>query len=241
MGIVAVLVIIAGIIFYIATKPVPAKAPGISDAGIVLPANGYSEHSKYYDIVANYPTTTPLTGAANDSAIALIRSFIGQTIAQFKNGPPDSGAGNNKNTLQITYLIGSSAHTLSYIFTMYEDTGGVHSNVFFHTFVFDTATGRNLSLADLFMPGTPYLDTLSRMSRARLPDVIGSGIADIATIDNGTAPTNENFSDFFFDNTDFVILFPPYQVASYAAGPQTLRIPLSELSSILKPEYRNPA
>jgi hypothetical protein len=54
----------------------------------------------------------------------------------------------------------------------------------------------------------------------------------------GTTPEEKNFANFFLDNQEFVLLFPPYQVAPYAAGPQTLRIPLPELSNILKQEYR---
>ena len=56
-------------------------------------------------------------------------------------------------------------------------------------------------------------------------------------INMGTTPEEVSFENFYFDGNDLVILFAPYQVAAYAAGPQTLRIPLSELASILKPEY----
>lgn len=250
IGTVVVLVIIFGIIFYAAMRPAPAKAPtdGVASSGSILPAGGYSEHAPYYDIVANYPTTTPLTGATNEAAIKLLQDFIAQTIAQFKSDgnfanitPDDVHAlgfdQGRKYALQVAYLIGSSARTVSYIFTVYEDTGGAHGNTFFHTFVFDTATGQHLLLTDLFTPGAPYLDTLSRISRTKLPDVIGRDMADSSTIRNGTAPDEKNFVNFFFDNHDFVILFPPYQVAAYAAGPQTLRIPLSELSGILKLGY----
>ncbi|MHB8660473.1 MAG: RsiV family protein [Minisyncoccota bacterium] len=247
IGTVVILAFIAGIIFYGALKSAPAKVPGtietsgtITGTSIVLPVGGYSEHTPYYDITANYPTTTPFTGAANNAAIALIRDFIGQTIEQFRSGFTGSDQG-RKGALQIVYLIGSSAHTVSYIFTIDSDTGGVHGSEYFRTFVFDTATGQNLSLTDLFTPDAPYLDTLSQISRAKLPGIIGSDSADPSTISVGTMPDAKNFQNFFFDNTDFVILFPPYQVASYAAGPQTLRIPVSELSNILKPEYRNPA
>ncbi|MHB8710226.1 MAG: DUF3298 and DUF4163 domain-containing protein [Minisyncoccota bacterium] len=231
IGTVVILGLIGGIIFYGAMKPAPVKAPATTETGIALPALGYREHTKHDDIVANYPTTTPLKADANGAALALMKDFIVQTIDEFKT---NGGTG----SLQIAYLIGSSTRTLSYIFTIYEDTGGAHGNTIFHTFVFDTATGKNLSLADLFTPGAPYLDTLSQISRAKLPNVIGADIADPATISSGTTPDDKNFSNFFFDNTDFVILFPPYQVAPYAAGLQTLRIPVSELSDILKPEYR---
>ncbi len=233
IGIVVILAVIIGVAFYAVTRSTPAKAPGTNGIGITLPANGnYTEHTPYYDMAVNYPTTTPLAGDANASAITLIKNFVAGEIAQFKTGSDTT----HKDTLQITYLIGSSARTLSYIFTIYENIGGVH-DMYFHTFVFDTTTGQKLSLADLFLPGTHYLDILSRISRAELPNIIGNSMTNPATIASGTTPDGRNFSNFFFDNNDFVLLFPPYQVASYAAGPQTLRIPPQKLSRILKPEF----
>lgn len=233
ISITIILVIFIWILIYLTTRSMPIKATVIP--GISLPAGSYSEHTSYYDIATNYPTTTPLTKTASGHALALIRNFIGKTIGQFKANFATS-VQEHKSALQITYLIGSSKNTLSYIFTIYENIGAVH-NMFFRTFVFNTATGQNLSLADLFLPGTQYLDTLSQISRTELPDVIGASMTNPATITNGTTPDGKNFSDFFFDNSDFVLLFPPYQVAPYAAGPQTLRIPLHELSNVLKSEY----
>jgi hypothetical protein len=247
LGIAAVVIIIASVSAYILMKPVPAKAPGIT-----LPAGGYSEHAQYYDITADYATSTPLLASAGALADATARSliygFVRDTIQQFK---ADGNFANltqkdiemlgldkgRKETLKIVYLQSSSPHTLTYIYTIYLDTLGAHGNMFFKTFVFDSATGKPLTLTDLFIPGTNYLEVLSKLARAKLPAIIGDG-ADASFIAGGTTPEEKNFANFFFDNKDFGILFAPYAVAPYAAGPQTLRIKLSELSSILKPAYR---
>ena len=235
-----VAIILAGIAVYIGIRPTPVKAPAAADTQtpIILPAGAYTEQSPDYAIAANYPTTTPLASIANEKAIALIQSYIGGIISQFKTqgnfAYPTGGA---KETLQIKYLVSSSSRTVSYIFTVYEDTSGAHGNLFFHTFTFDTSTGAELALADLFAPNTAYLNTLSTISRAQLPNVIGQG-ADASFIARGTAPEAKNFENFFIDNGDLDILFDPYQVAPYAAGPQTLRIPLAALGAILNPQYR---
>jgi hypothetical protein len=63
-------------------------------------------------------------------------------------------------------------------------------------------------------------------------------MSDVDFLKEGTSPEDENFETFFFDNAYLTILFAPYQVASYAAGPQTLRIPTSELKDILRSEYQ---
>jgi hypothetical protein len=70
-----------------------------------------------------------------------------------------------------------------------------------------------------------------------LPAIIGSDAVG-SFITDGTTPNDANFANFFVDNNTLVILFAPYQVAPYAAGPQTLRIPFSQLSGILKAEYK---
>ena len=245
--------ILAGSVLYAAFRPAPARAPAgapdtVGASGAGLPALGYTEHGPYYDIAANYPTTTPLlasVGASqNAAAIALMRSFIGSTIEEFKAGgnpassTPAAEVQGRREALQINYLISSSPRTVSYIFTVYENTLGAHENIFFHTFTFDTKTGVLLLLADLFAPHAPYLDTLSSISRARLPGIIGREYADTAFITNGTTPEDKNFANFFVDNSMLTFLFPPYQVGPYAAGPQTLSIPLSTVKDILKPEYR---
>jgi hypothetical protein len=251
LGIISITLILLGVIFYIATKPLPAKAPG--DRGIAATKGSSSEHSAYYDIAINYATTTPLLSSvgaeANTAAVVLMQKFANDTVAQFKI---DGNFANltakdiemmgfdqgRREKLQIVYMIASSSRTVSYIDTVYMDTLGAHGNTFFTTFTFDTKSGALLALGDAFLPGTRYLDTLSAIARAKLPEIIGKDLVDTSMLNDGTTPKDENFSKFFFDNKDFVILFAPYQVAAYAAGPQTLRIPRSELANVLKPEYR---
>ena len=229
----------------------------------ILSGSKYTEHAPYYDIAANYASSTDIvtvSAVANTAAVALMKEFVSSTITKFKTNGNFANLTSHdivmmgfdkgrKESLQITYLIGSSAHTLSYIFTITEDTLGAHPNLFFKTFSFDTdpsthsgQAGAPLALTDLFVPGSEYLAALSRIARTKLPAVIGTKLVDADFIKNfimpGTTPEEKNFDNFFFDNQDFVILFAPYAVAPYSAGPQTLRIPLTDLSDILKPAYR---
>ncbi len=246
IGAIVALAVLAGISFYGAMRPAPAQAPNAQTT--LLPAGSYSEHEDYYDITASYATSTPLAGNANAAAIALMQDFVNDTIAQFKSdGNFDQLTARDiemmgydegrKQELEIVYLVASSPRTVSYIFTIYTDTLGAHGNISFKTFTFDTRSGASLALKDLFISGFAYLNTLSEISRARLSAIIGQDVETTFIID-GTVPEEGNFANFFPDNSELVFLFPPYQVAPYSAGPQTLRIPLSNLSSILKPEYR---
>lgn len=248
LGIGVAAAVIAVLALYLWFRSAPAAQP---TSGIILPASGYVEHTKYYDITASYATSTPLLKSAGPLQDAKARSimlgFVRDTVQTFKTqGNFDNLTEQDikmlgfdqgrKETLQITYRTASSAHTVSYIFTVYQDTLGAHGNTSFKTFTFNTKTGALLALADIFS-SNKYLDTLSSISRAKLPKIIGDS-ADTTFITNGTEPKAENFQSFFFDAKNFVILFDPYAVAPYSSGAQTLRIPLSQLSSILKPAYR---
>lgn len=250
IGAVVILAVIVGLAVYALLNPLPAQAP-TTVAPVDLPPGAYVESTQYYDIETYYATSTPLltsTETADAAAVARMRSFVNDTIEQFKK---DGNFANlteediqimgydqgRKQTLQIPYLIVLAPHTFAYVYTVYVDTLGAHGNMYFRMFNFNTSTGAYLSLSDIFLPRSPYLETLSSKSRELLPAVIGEA-ADERMITDGTKPEEENFANFFLENTSLVLVFPPYQVAAYAAGPQTLRIPLSDLSSILKPEYR---
>ena len=251
IGSVVILAAIVGLAVYALLNPMPAQAP-TTIAPVDLPPGAYVESTQYYDIETYYATSTPLlasAGAAADAtAVALMRSFVNDTIEQFKR---DGNFANlteedirmmgydqgRKQSLKIPYLIVLAPDTFAYVYTVYIDTLGAHGNMYFRMFNFNTSTGDYLSLSDLFLPRSPYLETLSSKSRELLPSVIGEA-ADARMITDGTKPEEANFANFFLENTSLVLVFPPYQVAAYAAGPQTLRIPLSDLASILKPEYR---
>lgn len=254
------LVIVLGAILYATVlHPSPAQAPPVSGTtsttttAFAVPLKSpYSEHAPYYDIEANYATSTVLavsvSAEADAAATALMRSFVSNQIAQFKKEGRfdsltpedikmlgfDSG---RKYTLNIAYLISTSKRSVSYIFTVNTYTGGAHGATTFKTFTFDAQTGKLLTLGDLFTKGADYLGKLSTISRTRLPGALRDQ-ADADMIVQGTTPREENFANFFLDNANIVILFEPYQVAAYAAGPQTLYIGLSELATILKSEYK---
>ncbi len=241
----ALVLIVGGTAWYVAHRS-GAPLAGLTASSVALPAQSpYKASGPYFKIVANYPTTTPFAAAQSQAAISAMHAWIAAEVAQFKKDGnfialiPAKAAqqgltAGRKYTLSIVYLEGSSAHTYSYIYTVYEDTGGAHENTFFKTFTFDASSGKLLSLSDLFTGG--YLQKLSLLSQEKLTQNLGQ-FANASMIKSGTAPAAVSFGNWFFDNNDFVLLFPPYQVAAYAAGPQTVRIPASELSGLLKNQY----
>lgn len=248
-----VLVILVAVLGYQYLRYDVANMPYIPGMVRAVDTGSIVEDAAYYDIVVKYATTTPLLTSAgreaDAAAVKRMKDFITKEIAQFKeygdfdNLTPedikimgfDQG---RKQTLTINHLTATSPRSVSYLFNIYRDTLGAHGNTYYRTFTFDLSNGNQLALADLFVPGAPYLDTLSSISRGKLPEIIENGLADIGMIADGTRPEAKSFENFFLDGNSLVLLFPPYAVAPYAAGSQTLAIPLTELKTILKPEYQ---
>ncbi len=210
-----------------------------------------TEHAQYYDIDLAYPAATPLasvSAAADARAVAAMKGEM-QTIAtQFKqNGdfanltPEDvklMRLDERKEALSAEYKMHASANTVSYVFQVYEDTLGAHPNTYFRTFTFDTATGAELSLADIFAAGAPYLQALSEIARAKLPPIVAQhaqvSVSEVDTdyIADGTTPATESFQTWYIDTDTLTIVFPPYQVGPYALGTIELPLPLSSLPSV---------
>ncbi len=257
------LVIMAGLLaWYLIAKPSPKLPTTVTSTPITTaaqPKPDFSapplhviEHGQYYDADLQYPSATPLVSSpnasANTDAVQIMKAFTQTTLATFKKDgqfdtltPADAQIQgldqNTKYALSDSYTTYAGLHTISYEFGVYEDTLGAHPNTNYHTFTFNTQTGKSLELSDLFVSSSSYLNTLSTLSRASLAKQLGSD-GDSSMISDGTKPSLENFQNFVIDGNDFVIIFPPYQVAAYAFGPQTVRIPLTDLKSILTPEYQ---
>lgn len=247
-----VLIAVAALAYYV-LRPTQANAPSDGPAGSSSAATGtYTEHTAYADIEAAFATSTPLRQAAGDranaAAVLRMKQFVDDTIAKFKIDanlanltPADVEtrglSEDRKYDLQVHYLSSAGPRSVSYIFQIDSYTLGAHGNTFFRTFTFDLESGKELSLADLFVPDSSYIEKLSALSRKMLPALVGEYL-DKAMLADGTTADSKNFEAFFLDGTSFVIIFPPYAVAPYVAGPQTLAIPLTALADVLKPAYR---
>lgn len=124
---------------------------------------------------------------------------------------------------------------LSVVFTEYAYTGGAHPNTTYTTFTFDLVNERQLLWPDLLADGMT-LEAVAAIVQPALAETL-TEMTDPEWLATGTAPTPENYANFALTADGLLILFPPYQVAAYAAGPQQMTLPYSDLDGILKPEY----
>ncbi len=255
IGFIVLAVVVAGIVWYAVVHPSPAIAPGTGEPSAGSGAAAHmTENSQYYAVDMQYPGQTALAGlpdSADVNAVALMKQWEIDTIADFKNSftnlEPSFEAHlkeeNLKGSLTDAYEVHAGTNTVTYFYTVYEDTLGAHPNGFYKTFTFDTRDGRNLAIGDLFAPGTNYLSFLSTYSRAKLLPMIAAreevdpGDVDTSMLDDGTTADAANFQDFYLDEHTLVLLFEPYAVGPYVLGALELDIPTSAVTG-LKADYQ---
>ncbi len=179
--------------------------------------------SKSFSREQYYRYALPVTGLPKvDAALA---AYLDQRKAEMQDLLKSTGIGRGRARANVD-RIAITAHTASRVllsirFEQMRDTGGAHPNTTYDSFVFDLRSQKRLTLADVFTDAPAALAVLSSLAQTRLALAL-----DGLLFPEGYAPKAENFSVFVLDGADLVFTFPPYQVASYAQGTQTLRVPL---------------
>jgi hypothetical protein len=112
--------------------------------------------------------------------------------------------------------------------------GAAHPGHYAITLVWDAARGRALEPDDLFLPGSDWPAALARAAIPALERDLGE-MADAAWIAEGAGPSAQNFSRWALVADGLLVLFDPYQVAPYAAGPQAVTIPRAALADVTNP------
>ncbi|MFA5369071.1 MAG: DUF3298 domain-containing protein [Candidatus Paceibacterota bacterium] len=164
-----------------------------------------------------------------------IQSFAENNVQSFKDLiSSNQSTIDNKYSLNIEYLSQKySNRLLSFKFMISEYTGGVHSNFTDATFVFDLVDNKKLSLEDLFVENVDYLKKISNIAITQFKI---ANISDENWLNEGAGQKLENYKNFIVSDNSIIFYFPPYQVASYAAGEQIVEIPFSQIRNILNPE-----
>jgi hypothetical protein len=259
---VAVLLVAAGVLWFILTRPAPEGPGSVATSTPSGTEVGEKQHiedaGEYHQIDAYYPSLTPLKASAGEradrAAVLSMKTFAEAEVDRFNENTVASLTaediriqelgGDRKYVLEADYEMHESADTVSYVYHMFADTMGAHPNAYYRTFTFDKKTGEGLHLDDLFLRSADYLDVLSQKTRevlipqiARLSNIDESDV-DREMLDAGTTPFSDNFGNFYLEGGDLIILFPPYQIGPWVLGVQTAAIPRSELSTILMPDYR---
>jgi hypothetical protein len=180
--------------------------------------------SHTYSPVQYYRYTLPVTG--HKELDATLRGYIDGRRKDVQDLLRTVGVGRGHARANVDLVafksFTASPDLLSVRFEASRDTGGAHPNQSFASFVFAVHDQKVLGLGDLFRDLPAALSLLSQLAARRMELVLDGHV-----FAEGLEPKVENFSVFVIDGQDLVFSFPPYQMASYAEGPQSLRVPLA--------------
>jgi hypothetical protein len=201
---------------------------------------------KLYSVNAEYPQ---IDGDARfDGFNKEARALLTKDVAAFKasettveaGGPSDSPGENQTSTLEAGYDFHYASDSLvSVAFT--EGTysrGAAHGNSLTQVINFDVKSGKKLALGDLFKDKSKYLSVIASYCQKELRDRAKKPDALVLEelIETGAGPRVDNYHAWNITKKGLWIIFDPYQVAAYAAGPQYILVPYSVLKDIIKPD-----
>ncbi|MEY4747653.1 MAG: endo,4-beta-xylanase-like protein [Candidatus Parcubacteria bacterium] len=201
----------------------------------VLPANEEQltvrgetteDETTVYKIDVQYPQFAAATGTASYTSIdtinAEIRRDIDGAVGEIKSYPTNPrDMASPQNELTIRYgvpYIGPDVISIRLSISQY--TGGAHPNTLLSGMNFDRASGKRLLQDDALKLIGKTITEISSEATAQLKAKLGD-----AMFEEGANTNPENFSSFTISQDAVTFIFQPYQVASYAAGPQEVSLP----------------
>ena len=208
-----------------------------------------------YEVDVQYPQLSGSVDPNIEKFNQTIRSLMLKKVADFKKEmAPEPGAQPSPETgdAAADESLGSDV-TIGYEVVLAKDdliaidftvgsysAGAAHPNSYTDVVNFDLKNGRQLKLAELFVPGAKYvgalatycIEDLKKQSKAQGAD----GMLDDDWIQRGAGPDATNYDNWSITKKGLKITFDPYQVGPYAAGPQHVLVPYSALKDIIRPD-----
>jgi len=132
------------------------------------------------------------------------------------------------------YLLRADTMIISLLEDVFVHSGGVHPNYYYITSNFNPQTGEKLGLTDVIPSIDDLPDILERKLNIKYDDYITFGTNELQEIFNKYS--SENYS-WTLDYQGVTFWFSPYEIASYAAGPLSVKIYFDEEPYIFNEEY----
>ncbi|HEX7370310.1 MAG TPA: DUF3298 domain-containing protein [Rhodanobacteraceae bacterium] len=239
--------------------PTTAAAPAPAST---VPLPGDHAVTKRYKITI----TLPKLAAADQPLADALRTTADNAKRQFMQALPDPTQLPEFANRQLELLLDFKVSAQTPAFTSVretgmQDTGGAHPLPVQGTFVFDRKAGKLIALADLFTDPDSARKALANFAHDALlkrflasapkpgegsPEALREWKANmLQMLDDGTKPTSVNYSTFIVRagatasdaSPGITLVFPPYQVAPYVDGTQTVDVPSNVFAHYLKPGY----
>lgn len=191
------------------------------------------EETDDYIVEINYPEIK------NDELIAYSTDYIKEKEEEFKN---EIAIGENLNSFKYefktNYDIVENDNIVGLHLNIYEYTGGAHYIKYNKSYYYDKVENEVVSIVD-FLKDEKSLEKLASISYYYVMKYSDENnlAFDEEWVKEGLNYNPDNFEHFNFIDDGLELIFPPYQVAYYAAGEIKIVIPYTELNGVIKKEY----
>jgi len=200
-----------------------------------------------YQIAVQYPQLSGGNNPNLEKFNQAARGAVTKKVAAFKKDMAPEEGENTEETRPEDSM--GSDLTISYTVVLAQDDlvsidfevgtysqGAAHPNSYSETLNFDLKNGKALKLADLFKPGAKYLQAIANYCIADLKKQASEKGLTPEEIEKGAAAKADNYLGWTITKKGLGIEFDPYQVGPYAAGPQSVIVPYSNLKDIINPD-----
>ena len=181
--------------------------------------------------------TPQLIGSDNPGVTAFnqrLKELVAKEVDAWRESFNQITVVTNGSSLDETYTLISRIGDLwsyKFDFRFYSD-GAAHPGLYSITLNYDLGQGRELDLADLFLPNSAYLETIANYCVAELSKQ--PGFEDPFT--DGAEPRPENYRNWNITLDGLLITFDMYQVAPGASGPIQVLVPYEQLQKVIDPQ-----
>jgi hypothetical protein len=200
-----------------------------------------------YQIDVQYPQLTGGNNPNLEKFNQAARAAVTRKVAGFKKDmTPDEGENTEEtrpedsmgSDLSISYSVALAQDDLVSIDFEVSNyfQGAAHPNHYSDTLNYDLKNGKVLKLAELFKPGAKYLQAIANYCIADLKKQAGDKGLMAEEIEKGAAAKMDNYLSWTITKRGLGFGFDPYQVGPYAAGPQFVLVPYSDLKDLINPE-----
>lgn len=206
-----------------------------------------------YEIDAEYPQLTGSTDPNFEKFNQATRALVLRKVSDFrKDMAPQPGEEASLDSPDMTSEGMGSDLGIGYSVALARDDlisiqfsvgsyykGAAHPNSYSEVVNFDLKSGKQIRLADIFKPGSKFLQAISTYSiqdlKKQSTEKLDS-LLDDDWIQRGAGPKADNYKNWSITQKGLVITFDSYQVGPYAAGSQKVLVPYSTLKDIIKPD-----
>jgi len=202
---------------------------GAAGAPPLLPAFFAESKKGAYDIMIIYPqfakpAAPKFNAAAHDAA------YGKNTLAEYRQNAPNKFNGSS-NSYDATYETMWLTPTLvSVTFQFGEYSGGAHPNNWRVALLWNPATDKAVALGDFLADPEKAVPAVSALCKAQA-EKNDWGLFDNPDFDTVVKDTKH----WAIDKDGVTIMFDPYSVTPYVAGPHDCRLSYDDLKDLLKP------